>query len=1514
MSVPGIQSSRGDSYQTMVALDWALSVLSDPEYQWLEVDSVHWPIDDVVVGNNDGSLICCQCKKNQPNSTNWSISDLSDEIAKAGTLLSTNANAQVRFYSHSPFGALAGLQEYCSSQPDEESFLSNIAEGNRRTNERLTLVLRDTISSYTFLCRTFFTINDSFDRMKAVAIERLRNITSNPCAAYDALWTRLDQLCSRLEGTEGNYLAIQHRLAKEDIRELLNGAGAIISQAKDCVIIRESFAATSAIGRSWTRDIAGRRLTSPILNELLVSIRENKRSILLSGQPGSGKTCVLLALQEELETQARLGDDVVPIFIQSREYADVVTAQEREAQGLPVDWVEMAARMADEAHVVVIVDSLDVLSIAREHGVLGYFLAQIDRLLRIPNTTIVAACRDFDRHYDRRISVRKWDCELNCRPLEWETQVAPLLRELGIDLGLMDASTRELVQNPRELALFVDLARKEGGFSVVTSQALAQRYLDTVVRREPALGEPAMMAIEAMAAEMLNRRSLSIPAQRFAASSDILRVLLSQRVFLGTDDGKLTFGHQTLIDVVAISGALRSRLSLSDFIRSLPPVPFIRPSIRSYIAQLTALGRREFIKQIRPVLMGNMAFHIRRLAAESIAEYPPEQGDWPLLRELREDRRDVFQVIYQRALSIEWHRFWLKYLMPYLKASRDAEGITAHAYCISRWLKDDPDGVVGFWIEILKLDWTDRDRIVGQLHLYLSDIPTDRQPTFIPLVKILLTMPRPEYGMLGKLIAQSVSTGVIGDDILWDYIAGDIAEDDLLYELSKKLHCQPHDFGNDEHFLAERMQKSTDLLDLVLSTIETWGKKRAERFGISCMSYQSGFLSSTSYEDAHSVGDLHFVEGGRALFDAIELAIRQHAIEASRWWLNNKRRLGASADDSLRYFAILAVSDAPEANTDLIADLLCNSCSLESYFTYELGSLMQKAFIYLDQTIQGSILDAITSIHASAEEEPDNRFWILEKRAQLISAVPCHLRSQETQEILDEYESIAGTMFRLPEIRFRGGWVAPPFNYQVFLDIPDSSILPLLQYYEDHPHGYDLVGGADEVGHQLEEAASRHPARFIALLSEYWSGLGARFRDDIMRGAANHLAYRFRSQQRSNGWKPVEEPASVPFVNWLIGIIERHPSHWQHNRSASEAIQACSYVVEETASAERLVFLALGFTTMQEEERFNGVGYLTAGINMARGRIADAMMTLANRFLERNITWPELLAPTLRRLAGDVSPAIRAVILQHLPYLQSRLPDLGWTIFDSAMQEPEGLWGVAGTCLYYTYYRSFDHVGPVLNRLRSEGTGEDLETWGRITALAALGGQVEFAPWLLDMQSLGVCDAWKGAAAVWSHPGNIEQHREQCFEGLEAGLISHKSSALAVAENMAHIFRTDEPFIAIPIELLKLYFASLATRDESKRNEPFNFFQWLNLYAQTWPEEAMSAAEIYLDYVKDSRLYVYDYENNLTQFLTRVFAAAEEREESDCGVMLERVVALQDSILALGVRDIDEWLRAAERP
>lgn len=1519
MSIAGIRSNRGDGYQTLVAFEWALTVLSDPEFQWIEVDSVTYLVDDIVIGKTDGTLICCQCKKNQIDFKAWTIADLADELHKAASLLVTNQNAEVRFYSRSPFGALAKLREHTTTQANEASYRASLSQEHQKVDAELATLLvnqNPNLSTYEFLCRTKFESSHELDRMEALLRERLRYMASNSRVAFDALWTRIDQLGARMDGGSST-ASTQHRLTKDDLKAILHHAGAMLVPFLSIAEVRSSFASTSAIGRAWHRDIAGELIPSPTLNVLLAAIDDGKRSILLTGLPGSGKTCVMLNLQEVLEQRTQSRSDLVPLFIQSREFADLTTMQERQAQGLPEKWVEQAARLAEDAHVVVVIDSLDVLSIAREHSVLTYFLAQIDQLLLIPNITVITACRDFDRKYDRRIAVRQWDCEIQCQPLDWEIEVAPLLEKLGVDSSTIDHATRELIRNPRELALFVELAQREGSFNVVTSQALAQRYLDTIVQADPMLGDKAMQTIEAVADVMLQSRTLSIPRQRFSASQDILRRLHSLNILQDTHDGKLTFGHQTLLDVLVICGAIRRGVSLNEFILGLPPVPFVRPSIRSFVAQLVAGDRREFRRQLRTVLTGSAAFHIRRLVAESFAQQIPQDDDWPLMRDLRVNHREVFQVIYSQASSLEWHHFWLSHLVPALREMRDAEGMTLHVHRIGQWKNADAAGVLLFWVETIALDWLDGDRIADQLVYLLNDIKTEYLPLVVPLLELILSKPKPEHSLIGHIVARCISASAVDDTTLWLFIAGDIADDDVIaYSFGDKLHCQSHDFGEkNEDFLKKRMVHSTVLLDLTLATIEKWNQIKAAHYGETRIGYHHGYLSNTSYDDAHSQDDDRYVDGERLLFDAIEAAVLEHAKNNSEWWQQNRDRLCFNRDGALCYIAVLALTNFPQTNVDLIGRLLCDRNLLEFELTYELGTLIQNAFVYLDDHTQDAVIATIQTVWEESELDEGNRPWILRNRARYISAIPRHLRSVELQAILDSYEKIHGTLIRQPSIRSRGGWITAPFSYEVFLDASDGGVIRLLIHYTGYSRDFDdyLVGGEDQVGLQLREAASRHPSRYLRLLTKYWANISERFRDDAMDGITNYLAHRYGNLQINGNWAPIEEPDAPALAIQILDELERHPTHWQLNHSAARALKACAHVIQDAQNATRLLLLAIGFVGHNDEREVQGDSgdLIAAGYRMMSGNIAESLMILGNQLQDLGLAFPELFSPTLRRFASSENAAIRALILSRLPYLQHKNPRLGWELFHLATKDATGLWETAERCLYYAYYNNFEKVSPFLERIRREGSEKELKTWGRISALSALTGHIDFVKLLDELNSLNISEAWQGAASVWSHTGNIRQHHRQCLAGIEAGLNSPHS--MAVAKRVDNIFRDEESPVSIPTELMSLFFRVFNSENDNKHHSFFGLHRWLNAISQRDPEAALTAAEIYLTYISRSKSYFHDHENQLIQLVTRLFAEAEEREDSDQGTMLRRVVSVQDLLLSLGVTSINDWLKAAER-
>lgn len=1521
MSLAGVRSNRGDSYQTLVAFDWALSILSNDKYQWLEVDSTSLDamekpitVDDVVIGLSDGGMICCQCKKNQQDFKPWSVTDLRDELVKAAQFMANNPKSQVIFYTRGSFGTLAKLHEHSATQPNETAYQKSLTKDHQKTNTDLAkLIVGSGISTYRLLQQITFETSPEFGRMQELLKERLAYLVSNAEVAFNALWTKLDLLGVRVTNNGNSSTLLSYRLTKADLRNTLTESGATFARPIAQQEIQKSFANASAVGRDWRRDIAGNQLYASAISELLNAIETKKHSVLLTGTPGSGKTCVLLKLQEELEKRS----DLATLFIQAREYANCMTPEARSSLGLPSNLIGQVGRMSDYKHTIVIFDSLDVLSLSREHTVLSFFLAQIDQLLLIPNVTVIAACRDFDRKYDPRLSERKWDQTVNNAPLDWKTVVAPLVSQIGVDPASLDTITRNLLQNPRELAIFADIAQQTGSFNIATSQALSRKYLETIVQSDATLGKTAMIAIERMASQMLKLRRLDIPRMQIQVSDEIFKRLLSTGVLHQNQSGNIEFGHQTLLDVLVVSGAERDQLTLKSFIEKLPAVPFVRPTIRAYAAYLAAGDRISFRRQLRAVFDSNAAFHIRRLVAESLAEQIPQDEDWSLIQHLRRQHRELFNSLYEHGHAIEWHHFWLKFLVPLITQEHDSQSLIAHVYRIAFWKKADPKGVLSFWLNALKYDWVEHTRIAQNIAFELRDIDSDTGINTGQLLEKLLTLPHQKIDFLGDAIVRHIDTGGANDALLWRYIAGDIKEEDLLkYHFDHKLKCGLTEFASND-FLCQRMLKSEHLLDLAIASIEQWSFILSKRYHNN-RDWYDNFLRHTSYDSIHSRHDTSHASEETMLFQAVENAIIHHANEHTGWWVNHRAQLCRSNEGALRYCAILALTHSPERNVAEIGTLILDKKMLESNLGYELGNLLNASFVYLNEYTQDSVLSLILTLgdDESIEEKP----WVLKIRVELISAIPAYLRSPEAQMTLIGWEGKFGPFTRQPYIDSWSGTVAAPFSHERFLCSTDKAVLKILSHYtkegrNDWERNF-LVGGAEQVEWQLSEASSRNPTRFIHLLVNHWIDIPDRFKDDILNGVATYLAQRYGNLHfDTSQWIPIEIPDPSVLARLILDEIERHPSYWHHCRAAAKALEASANIIQDEHNATRLLFIAIGFANCQESDFDNDEKNLIhIGINMIRGDMAEAIMIMATRWAEQHRPFPDLLEPTLKRFARDPHPAIRALILQRLPYFQSLLPELGWEIFHLTLENAdEHLWKIAEPCLYYAYHNRFNEVSRILERIVSVSRGEALETWGRISALAVLSGHINLHEFATKLRSLGSTDAWKGAASVWSNNENLAQYPEQCFFGIRTGLEEVSNIAQTVAGEVSTLFGQHQPPAPISPDIFDKYLSIIKQDQNDSYFHFYNIEDWLSAASQLRPDETLDSAEKLAAFIRSTKRPIYS-SGALSQLLTRLFREAEEREESDAGIMLRRVITLQDTFLAIGINGLHEWLRDAERP
>ncbi|MFZ5522687.1 MAG: hypothetical protein ACOY9D_01205 [Pseudomonadota bacterium] len=536
------------------------------------------------------------------------------------------------------------------------------------------------------------------------------------------------------------------------------------------------------------------------------------------------------------------------------------------------------------------------------------------------------------------------------------------------------------------------------------------------------------------------------------------------------------------------------------------------------------------------------------------------------------------------------------------------------------------------------------------------------------------------------------------------------------------------------------------------------------------------------------------------------------------------------------------------------------------------------------------------------------------QKCKWLAQIPASLRRPEVQAVLQEGERIFFVTPLEPNILSRSGWVGSPIDAGSMMAMSDGGLLKLFEHYRGFGNyeeiGGHTIGGEDHVEGQFSEAASKDPLRFLSFLSRSWQNLSSEMRKSIVSGVAKHMDVRF-GHLHDQAWSPVKEPSSTDLCHSMLDVLEQTPLFWRGKREMASALAACALVAESQELAERIVFLLHDVLLASDPEMGTGesdeMNLLSKAINSTRGIAAVATIRLANKLLEANRDWPECLTPLLVRFASDEHAAVRASILNVLPFLQYKLPDLGWRIFDLATLNGKlGIWQLSERCLYYGYYRNFDKVRPYLDRMATEAMPGTGEIWARISTLSALEGFIETGVWISSLKQRKEEAIWKGAVQVFAKNIVEAKYCEICLAGLYAAL-EIMSDSEEILREIEHAFSDKTTHFGLPVDLAVRYLTARGLAAE--RNDLFHFMPWLSTLAQANPRQALEIAETLAKILEGEKSVFWEKEK-LGCLLTALFREAEESEDEK---MIVRVVALQDAFLTAGVHGIEEWLVAAEK-
>lgn len=1572
MSIAGTRSSQGDEFQLRIALHWCIRLLGEPDINAVQAESTGLPgeasavpVDDVVVIFQDGRRIHIQAKKNQTEHSTWSLRDpsLQEELLKARDQLEAHPQTEVHFYSQTPFGDLRRLADAARSFPGYEAFVAGEPGGAKTILARFAKIVgRDESTALQLGARIFFGPAHTHEEWDRQNLADLARVVSNPATARDVLERLLGSHQAKLRGAP-------FLLCKEDVLSALEAHGLYLTPPYSEAETIVAFRTASAIGREWIRTVDGEHFTRSAVGALCRAIDAGSRSVLLTDGPGGGKTCVLLDLADQVESDP----GAVLLFVKADLFAEASSEDDLQRLGMPGDIVGRCARLAVHRRVLVIVDSLDVLSLHRSHGSLRFFLGLIDRLRTIDGVTVVAACRDFDLHYDPLLRGRSWGETVVIEPLDFDVDVAPLLKRWNVAAGELTEEFRDLLRIPQHLRIFGKVARSPAAelSSVTSAYHLYERYLQEFVAADPLLGAPAMAVLARMAEGLVERRALTVaramldgwlsehPGPR---PDQLVRRLISQQVLSEPRPGTLSFSHQTLLDCLAVYGALARGETLLEFIRSKLPVPFIRPTVRVFFFYLRAQDPPRFRQQVRATLNDeSLAYHLRRLVAESLAEIVPGEDDWLLLRWLLKTHPDLFGRLLSLMRGDAWLAMLTGRVLPLVRGEpdRNEQWLIPLASHLHTWVTSRPAAVVAIWRDL----WGDvlakararRYHLVGTVLRSLDSADVWQTEGVRELLEALLDERDADHRYtLGRAISSFVRSTGGGDDLLWRFLAssGEPETPLLDYDLGDRVTLGVLRFERHEvtdGLLEARLAESDWLLDRFMEAVVP-PLERGDEAGddwsdgaFAGTRIPSGSLGSTSYRrrrHSYSRGVLMRYESEHFLLDVLERALTARAACDDTWWREHEPLLRMRPDLGLRYLLLQAYRANPMANADGAAAQLCDPELLRAGdLDHDLGELTLAAYPYLHDDTRERHQRLVLDLHDLAAQD-EWRVHRARRIYELLLWVSRPFRLPETQDFLDEWEPRFGP--HRPSLQP----LSPDPSEETLLPV-DGLLQLSVEALVRVARFLDAEIGAARTG-EYEYGSSRHslqsivrsagevePIRMLDLVGEL-SGAGVHdgYIVAIADGVANHLRYRFGNLNPAGGWTPREPlPDGVVLAIRLLDLLDEHPVLWSRRGTPSGVAEACAHVLLDEGGASRLTTLLYESSWRLDrpsplessqpktgEDRSERL--MSEAINRPRGVAAIAAVNFCSHLVEHERAIPDLLVRTVHAFAGDPEPSTRAGVLRGLAYMVWARPEIGWPFVEAVLRPdpempgatPPALWAYLEPVLYYQYREHFDRVAPFLSRLRLESIESAAETYGRISTLSCLAGHLTAEQIFQDLTGTHE-GAWKGTAQVFC--ANIESaaYRSECRCGL-LQMLRREDVPAAAIDHIAHTFNDKGPGAYFTAEMA---LALISAREERgartvEGGKPFRLsgiVDWAALESSKNPLSVLEVVEALTNVLEREGLMSFF---NAGDLVTALSAVLREAEEMDDRELLLRVLAIQDKLLRQGISEVDELLNRAARP
>ena len=278
-----------------------------------------------------------------------------------------------------------------------------------------------------------------------------------------------------------------------------------------------------------------------------------------------------------------------------------------------------------------------------------------------------------------------------------------------------------------------------------------------------------------------------------------------------------------------------------------------------------------------------------------------------------------------------------------------------------------------------------------------------------------------------------------------------------------------------------------------------------------------------------------------------------------------------------------------------------------------------------------------------------------------------------------------------------------------------------------------MKGGAHELSGVLERQTKEDPERFAHLSLRFPDGTHRYYFDAVLRGMAEagvSMETLLRVCRRCH------ELPGRPCGRWICPAVEKAAEH----ALPEELLEILAWYATEDPDPER----ELWRTNAGSGQPYYGGDILTAGINSARGRAAEAIAALIFRDAERT----PIFSQTLERMVKDPSIGVRACVSSALTAVLNYDRNLAVELFKRLCDTEDVLLGTRGVenFLFYAARTHFGQLEPILERMVDSKDATVAAVGARQACVASL--DVEEARPLAEKCLSGTEAQREGAAEV----------------------------------------------------------------------------------------------------------------------------------------------------------------------